>query len=100
MTAEYIKTFIKSNGFSMAEIAKRAGITRQALFYRLSRERISIDTLDMIADAMGVSTAAFFSEDAYRREVMIAQYKQEVEHLEKLLQEKERLIRMLLEKHK
>lgn len=100
MTAEQLKTFIRSEGYTMSEIARRAGLSRHAMFYRLNRESISVDTLDKVAKAMGISIASFFSDEAYEREVIIKRYKSDNEHLAKLLEEKERMIKLLLAKQK
>lgn len=100
MTAEQLKTFIRAEGYTMSEIARRIGLSRHAMFYRLNRESISVDTLEKVAKAMGISAASFFSDEAYEREVIIKRYKSDNEHLVKLLEEKERMIKMLLAKQK
>lgn len=56
-----INAIISLNGDSIAKLAKKMHITKQALYIRL-KQPISLDTLKQIADIYNVPITTFFLE--------------------------------------
>lgn len=88
MTHEEIKKTIARSGKTKREVAKAMGISPQTLNTRLSAKSISVDTLERIAEALGISPAEFYEN----------QLREENERLRKLVQEQMRTIQVLLNK--
>lgn len=88
MTHEEIKKTIARSGKTQREVAKAMGISPQTLNTRLSAKSISVDTLERIAEALGISPAEFYD----------AQIREENERLRKLVQEQMRTIQVLMNK--
>jgi transcriptional regulator with XRE-family HTH domain len=86
MTAEIIKAVLKAHRITQREVAARIGITPQALYERISVAKITCETIEMIASAIGISPAVFYGE----------QERQELLLLRQLLAEKERTIQILI----
>lgn len=86
MTHEEIKKTIARSGKTKREIAKAMGISPQTLNSRLSAKSISVDTLERIAEALGISPAEFYEN----------QLREENERLRKLVQEQMRTIQVLM----
>lgn len=86
MTAETIKAVIKAHKMTQREVAARLGITPQALYERISAANITCETIEKIAEAIGISPAVFYGEEE----------RQEVYLLRELLAEKERTIQILI----
>jgi len=49
-----------ARGIALSELARRIGISRQALHNRLGRETISYASLKIFADALGCNVSDFF----------------------------------------
>lgn len=88
MTHEEIKKTIARSGKTQREVAKAMGISPQTLNTRLSAKSISVDTLERIAEALGISPAEFYDN----------QIREENERLRKLVQEQMRTIQVLMNK--
>ena len=88
MTHEEIKKTIARSGKTQREVAKAMGISPQTLNTRLSAKSISVDTLERIAEALGISPAEFYD----------VQIREENERLRKLVQEQMRTIQVLMNK--
>lgn len=88
MTHEEIKKTIARSGKTKREVAKAMGISPQTLNTRLSAKSISVDTLERIAEALGISPAEFYEN----------QLREENERLRKLVQEQMRTIQVLMNK--
>jgi transcriptional regulator with XRE-family HTH domain len=88
MTHEEIKKTIARSGKTKREVAKVMGISPQTLNTRLSAKSISVDTLERIAEALGISPAEFYEN----------QLREENERLRKLVQEQMRTIQVLMNK--
>jgi transcriptional regulator with XRE-family HTH domain len=58
-----IKQICKNKGITLDTLAKKLGIERTSLAQAMSRNVFSMDKLDQIADALGVSIPELF-EDA------------------------------------
>lgn len=86
MTHEEIKKTIARSGKTQSEVAEAMGISKQSLSCRLSRSNISVDTIERIAQALGISPAEFFE----------SQLREENERLRKLVQEQMRTIQVLM----
>lgn len=93
MTTEQIKAIIKSSGLTQREVAKRIGISYQALHSRLSAETISSTTIQDIAEALDIPISTFYNEDVSAR---LQKLMVENEMLKKIVEEKERTIKILL----
>lgn len=90
MTPETIKKVIRRNGKTQRYVAEHMGITPQSLYERLQASSISTNTLEDIADALGISPAEFYEEDIY------AQMREENERLRKLVEAQMKTISTLL----
>lgn len=88
MIHEEIKKTIARSGKTKREVAKAMGISPQTLNTRLSAKSISVDTLERIAEALGISPAEFYEN----------QLREENERLRKLVQEQMRTIQVLMNK--
>lgn len=86
MTHEEIKKTIARSGKTQSEVAEAMGISKQSLNCRLSRSKISVDTIERIAEALGISPAEFYE----------SQLREENERLRKLVQEQMRTIQVLM----
>jgi transcriptional regulator with XRE-family HTH domain len=86
MTHEEIKKTIARSGKTQSEVAEAMGISKQSLNCRLSRSKISVDTIERIAQALGISPAEFYE----------SQLREENERLRKLVQEQMRTIQVLM----
>lgn len=86
MTHEEIKKTIARSGKTQREVAKAMGISPQALTTRLTASSISVDTIERIADALGISPAEFFN----------SRLREENERLRMLVQEQMRTIAILM----
>lgn len=86
MTQEEIKKTIARSGKTQSEVAEAMGISKQSLNCRLSRSKISVDTIERIAQALGISPAEFYE----------SQLREENERLRKLVQEQMRTIQVLM----
>ena len=86
MTHEEIKKTIARRGKTQSEVAEAMGISKQSLNCRLSRSKISVDTIERIAQALGISPAEFYE----------SQLREENERLRKLVQEQMRTIQVLM----
>jgi transcriptional regulator with XRE-family HTH domain len=90
MTHEEIKKTIARSGKTQSEVAEAMGISKQSLNCRLSRSKISVDTIERIAEALGISPAEFYE----------SQLREENERLRKLVQEQMRTIEVLMNSQK
>ena len=88
MTHEEIQKTIARSGKTKREVAKAMGVSPQTLNTRLSAKSISVDTLERIAEALGISPAEFYEN----------QLREENERLRKLVQEQMRTIQVLMNK--
>lgn len=86
MIHEQIKKAIARSGKTQSEVAEAMGISKQSLNCRLSRSKISVDTIERIAEALGISPAEFYE----------SQLREENERLRKLVQEQMRTIQVLM----
>lgn len=93
MTSEQIKQIIKSANLSMAEVATRMGVSKQALYQRLKVKSISAETIYKIAEATNIPIAVFFDEDIASH---ITKLQSENELLKAVIAEKDRTIQILL----
>ena len=54
-TAEIVKTVCKKQNVTLAELARRIGQSRQNLYNKLRRNSLTMNELEQIADAVGVT---------------------------------------------
>lgn len=96
MKGSDIKEYIRREGYTQMEIARRLGISPQALRSRLNVASISLATIEMIAKAMNRPTESLLGSP-YDEASML---RREVERLRKVIAEKDAEIKMLKEKIK
>lgn len=87
-----IKEYIRKEGYTQAEIAKRCNISQQALQQRLSAQSISLTTIEMIASAMRCSPDKLLKQNYEDDTYML---RQEITRLRLLLKEKDAEIERL-----
>jgi transcriptional regulator with XRE-family HTH domain len=60
-----IREIIKSKNVDITDLAKRLNVTRQTVHYYINQdEKNSVDTLNRIAAALGISVSDFFERPA------------------------------------
>lgn len=96
MKGSDIKEYIRREGYTQMEIARRLGISPQALRSRLSVSSISLATIEMIAKAMNRPTESLLGSP-YDEETML---RRELERLRKIIAEQEIELKVLKEKIK
>jgi lambda repressor-like predicted transcriptional regulator len=67
-TAKKIKHLMIEKGISGAEIARRAGVVRQAIYNVVAGSRKSPQLREAIAEALGVSTDSLWPTKPHERE--------------------------------
>lgn len=92
MTPERIKKVIRRHHKTQREVASAMGISPQALSERFSATHVTTETLEGIANALGISPAEFYEEDIY------TQMRMENDRLRKLVAEQMATIQTLLNK--
>jgi transcriptional regulator with XRE-family HTH domain len=96
MKGSDIKEYIRREGYTQMEIARRLGISPQALRSRLNVASISLATIEMIAKAMNRPTESLLGSP-YDEETML---RRELERLRKIIAEQETELKVLKEKIK
>lgn len=96
MKGSDIKEYIRREGYTQMEIARRLGISPQALRSRLNVASISLATIEMIAKAMNRPTESLLGSP-YDEETML---RRELERLRKIIAEQETELKILKEKIK
>jgi transcriptional regulator with XRE-family HTH domain len=96
MKGSDIKEYIRREGYTQMEIARRLGISPQALRSRLNVASISLATIDMIAKAMNRPVESLLGSP-YDEETML---RRELERLRKIIAEQETELKVLKEKIK
>lgn len=92
MTGADIKEYIRREGYTQMEIARRLGISPQALRSRLNASSISFATIEMIASAMRRSPDKLLKQSYEDDTYML---RQEIARLRQLLKEKDAEIERL-----
>ena len=122
MTGERLKEILAKYKVSQSEIAKQLGMSHQSLNQMLSASDIKTGLVERIAKVLNVSISSLYGEDKEQNAIatgngiavagnnnvagnvtmddIIAVLQERVTMLEKLLEEKERTINILLEKKK
>ena len=59
-TSDRVKTLLDTLNISVAEAARRIGTTRQNLSYKLSTNRLTVQELEDIAEAVGAKLQITF----------------------------------------
>ena len=117
MDFRLLNRLISESKLGKAQIAKQANISRTTLDNAISGADIKVSTIEILANVLGVSPKIFF-EDLHAADSVVktsgdfspasfsgdvtvgaadAMLSERVRHLEELLAEKERLIKVLLE---
>lgn len=96
MKGSDIKEYIRREGYTQMEIARRLGISPQALRSRLNASSISLATVEMIAKAMNRPSESLLGSP-YDEETML---RRELERLRKIIAEQETELKVLKEKIK
>jgi transcriptional regulator with XRE-family HTH domain len=63
MDGKKLKEFLSIQGISLTEVAKRLGMSQQALSSLLSSNNVKSGTVEMICDAVGKSPAVLYPAD-------------------------------------
>lgn len=92
MTGADIKEYIRAEGFTMTEIARRCNLSAQSLQNRLNAKNISLTTIEMIASAMRKSPDKLLKQNYEDDTYML---RQEITRLRLLLKEKDAEIERL-----
>lgn len=90
MTPEKVRKVIRRHGKTLRFVAEGMGIKPQSLNSRLKAESLTTDTIESIANVLGISPAEFYEEDIYLK------MREENERLRKLVQEQMRTITTLI----
>ncbi|MGM9817192.1 MAG: helix-turn-helix domain-containing protein [Lepagella sp.] len=88
-----IRTLCESKKITIRELAQRIGRDDSSIQSAIRRGSTNTSTLEAIARELGVSAGIFF--DGYSDNEMV-ELRRENEHLKELLNEKERLIQVLM----
>lgn len=96
MKGSDIKEYIRREGYTQMEIARRLGMSPQALRSRINVASISLATIEMIAKAMNRPTESLLGSP-YDEETML---RRELERLRKIIAEQETELKVLKEKIK
>jgi transcriptional regulator with XRE-family HTH domain len=94
MKGSDIKEYIRREGYTQMEIARRLGISPQALRSRLNVASISLATIEIIAKAMNRPVESLLGSP-YDEETML---RRELERLRKIIAEQETELKILKEK--
>ena len=100
MPTKRLKRYLDTCPRTRAEIADHMGISRQALYYRVNCNDISLSTLQGIAEATNLSLSELCShiEDKARTQLSELEcLRRENEELKKQLRNKDQFIQMLLQ---
>lgn len=62
MTGNELKEVLRRNGFTLAEVAEKLGLSRQNFSNRIQKQDIKVGFLKNISDATGVPLSAFISD--------------------------------------
>lgn len=90
MTPEKVRKVIRRHGKTLRCVAEGMGIKPQSLNSRLNSESVTTETLESIANVLGISPAEFYEEDIYIK------MREENERLRKLVQEQMATIQVLM----
>lgn len=99
MTGNELKQIIVSQGISMTEMSRRLEMSPQHLNQALSAADIKTGLLEKVSKAVGTSIGSIYGEPAPVSKTgnsEIAVLEERIRGLEKLLEEKERTIKLLL----
>lgn len=102
MNYNKLKEEIKEKKFTIEEIANKIEMSREGLTRSINDEKLKIDILEKICDIIGVSPIIFFDADANHSIIQFSNgngnsqkvsiNKNEYELIQKLLEDKERII--------
>ena len=115
MNISKINSYVASNKLGKGEIAERCGISRTTLDNVLSGADVKISTVEKLASVLGGSVGSFFDEQptstanasgdrsvaAINSEISVGENladSERVAYLERILEEKERTIQILMSK--
>jgi len=118
MTGEYLKEFIRKSKVSQAEIARRIGVSQQSFNHMLSSKDIKSSLVERIANNLHVSIGEIYHEKEQTSvasgngiavagnnneasdvsTTKIALLEERVKLLQKIIEEKERTIQILMKK--
>lgn len=117
MTGKNLKEFIDALGISQRKLAEQMGVTPQTISAILTAKDVRTSTIERIASVTNMPISYFFKEEREHQNAVAsgngiavagnnnvagndntAVLQERVTMLEKLLEEKERLIKVLMEK--
>ena len=92
---ERIEELRNARGWSVNRLADKAGIPQSTLSSALSRDSLTVETLERICEGLGISISAFFMTDE-QKEAVSAQEKILLDEFRKLSPEKKKALIALL----
>ena len=112
---QIIKNIAETKCIPFKDVAEKIGITPDGLQKIIRRNSTTTETLEKIADALGVHAGIFFDGNSTSNQLIngngntasiygdatagvLADKEKEIEHLKQLLQEKERTFQILMNK--
>ena len=84
MTSKELRKKLADGGYKYAPLARKIGISPQALKNRIDAQEISCSTIEMLAEAMEVSPAYFY-EDHPRTSIELVTLRRKYNALKKLI---------------
>jgi transcriptional regulator with XRE-family HTH domain len=90
MTPEKVRKVVRRHGKTLRFVAEGMGIKPQSLNSRLKAESLTTDTIESIANVLGISPAEFYEDDIYLK------MREENERLRELVAEQMRTIQSLI----
>lgn len=95
---KYLKNYIESNGLSKSNIAQKCNITPTYLSIIFHKSTIDCALLEKLCKATGINPAEFFDVEYSVPQKSKTTESFQIEMLNKLLDEKERMIQFLISK--
>lgn len=96
-----IRDIAKKKGISIRSLAQSAGVSESQIHHLVKIGSTNTQTLETIAGALGVPVGTFFGSspaEIQQKENLILELKKENALLRELLEEKERTIKILMNK--
>lgn len=92
---ERIEELRNARGLSVNKLAEKAGIPQSTLSSALSRNSLTVETLERVCEGLGITTSAFFMTDE-RKEAVSAQEKILLDEFRQLPTDKKKALIALL----
>ncbi|MCS2404476.1 helix-turn-helix domain-containing protein [Bacteroides salyersiae] len=101
MNINKLSELIISSKLNKVQIAEQCGISRTTLDNVLAGSDVKVSTIESLAKVLGVSAACFFDNNGFsensNRDLIIEEYKKEIEQLHTLLDKKRKSTKVVVE---